>query len=169
MYVLFVLCLLMLLLIDWVDEQIKVQQTTIDTVCNTFAPPSNPVFELIPLDFAKYAKALYETMGSPIVFAENIWDIYRELVNHFKHLEDAIEFGEACQAYLQRIEEETQAQEALPPARIELLGGPKNINKDGYIFLGGVNHGRGMGELFSVFLYLDFINLIKTLPDTHCK
>ncbi len=52
------------------------------------------------LRFELYAQALYESIGSPVVNSENVWDIYRQLIHRFEHLDEAMEFMEECQVFL---------------------------------------------------------------------
>jgi hypothetical protein len=65
--------------------KVKVEQEAIDYVEQLYAPPDNPVFELVPATFAHYTQILYDKMGSPPGTGENVWDIYRELVNFTAH------------------------------------------------------------------------------------
>ena len=77
-----------------------VEQAVIDHVQNTFAPPNDLVFELVPPKYGQYATILYQSMGSPTINSENVWNIYWELLHQFEHLDNAVDFMEECQVYL---------------------------------------------------------------------
>ncbi|KDR77552.1 hypothetical protein GALMADRAFT_65908 [Galerina marginata CBS 339.88] len=124
--------------------KIQVEQAAIDHVRQAFAPPSDPVFELVPSEFGKYAGILYTSMGSPTVNSENVWDIYRELVHRFEHLDDAADFNEECQVYLDTLEDQSDIEIAVPPLGVELYGGIENPDTNGDYYMGGVNNGQGL-------------------------
>jgi len=104
--------------------QIGVEQAAIDHVRNNFAPPDDPVFELVPQEFGQYATILYQSMGIPVVNSENVWDIYCELHHRFEHLDDAVNFIEECQVYLDILDAQDNLDDSVPPVRRELYGGP---------------------------------------------
>ena len=54
----------------------------------------------MPPEFGEYEGILYESMGSPDINCENIWEIYRELIHRFEHLNEAVGFIEQLQVYL---------------------------------------------------------------------
>lgn len=119
-----------------------------------FAPPEDPVFQLVPPEFGKYAGILYESMGSPTIKSDNIWEIYRELLHRFEHLDDAVDFLEECLVYLDLIDKQINATELEPPSGAELYGGPDNLREDGTYYMGGVNNGRGPGKYLPLLLQL---------------
>jgi hypothetical protein len=84
-------------------------------------------------------------MGSPVVNSENVWDIYCELHHRFEHLDDAVNFIEECQVYLDILDAQDNLDDAVPPVGRELYGGPENRDADGAYYMGGVNNGRGLG------------------------
>lgn len=92
-------------------------------------------------------------MGSPTISSENVWDVYRELLYRFEHLDDAVEFLEQCETYIQEQEIEESLHEEMPPAGEELLGGFEENTEDGYFYMGGVNNGRGLGKNSQSNLY----------------
>ena len=128
-----------------ISLQIGVEQSAIDHVRNTFAPPNDPVFELVPPEFGQYADILYQSMGSPIINSENIWNIYRELIYRFEHLDDAVNFLEECQVYLNVLDDQANLDDEVPPAELEFYGGPDDQDADGNYYVGGVNNGRRLG------------------------
>jgi len=85
--------------------QIQVEQAAIDHVRQEFAPSDNLVFQLVPPEFGEYAGILSESMGSPDINSENIWEIYRELVYCFEHLDDTVDFIEQLQVYLNLLDD----------------------------------------------------------------
>lgn len=124
--------------------QIHVEQAAIDYVRQEFAPPDDPVFLLVPPEFELYAQALYESIGSPVVNSENVWDIYRQLIHRFEHLDEAMEFMEECQVFLSIWDDHDEV-EIGPPEGVELLGGLDHADTDGNYYMGGVNNGKGLG------------------------
>lgn len=131
-----------------ISFQIGVEQAAIDHVRNTYAPPNDPVFELVPPEFGQYASILYQSMGSPSINSDNVWNIYRELLHRFEHLDDAVNFLEECQVYLNILDDQVDLDDevAVPPTGIALYGGPDDQDADGNYYMGGVNNGRGLGK-----------------------
>ena len=84
-------------------------------------------------------------MGSPAINSENVWNIYRELLHWFEHLDDAVNFMEECQVYLDVLDNQVYLDDEVPPAGLDLYGGPDNQDADGNYYMGGVNNGRGLG------------------------
>jgi hypothetical protein len=87
-------------------------------------------------------------MGSPVVNRKNVWDIYSELLDRFEHLDEAVDFMEECEVYLQAMEAQINADDAVPPVGRELYGGIENPGPDGNYYMGGVNNGLGIGKFF---------------------
>jgi hypothetical protein len=124
-----------------------------------YAPPDDPVFELVPTTFAHYIQTLYENMGSPAVTGENVWDIYRGLVQRLEELQVAMDNlnADSDSDYLDCIDQ-WEVNEGLmegadeePPYPLidgqDLRGGYDNPREDGTVYLGGVNGGDGLGML----------------------
>ena len=44
-----------------------------------WAPPDDPVFQLIPLDFKPYVTRCFEELGKPVVDFHTFWDVYCKL------------------------------------------------------------------------------------------
>ena len=74
--------------------QIQVKKAAIDHVQQEFVPSDNPVFQLVPPELSEYAGILFESMGSPNINSENIWEMYCELVYCFEHLNNTVDFIE---------------------------------------------------------------------------
>jgi hypothetical protein len=136
--------------------QVKVEQEALDHVRQLYAPPDDPVFELVPPIFAAHADTLYEDMGRPEVTSRNVWEIYQgilqdlEVVQHASE-QDAQEYAECLeqwevQASLLEGDDENGRVIPYPPIDgQELLGGMDHPNADGDFYLGGVNNGQGLG------------------------
>ena len=53
-----------------------------------FAPPDDPVFELVPPYFAQRAKEFYGEAGMPEVNGDNAWEVYSDLLQFFRDIEE---------------------------------------------------------------------------------
>jgi hypothetical protein len=123
-----------------------------------YAPPEDPVFELVPATFAHYTQMMYDDMGSPAVTGENVWDIYRGLVQRLEELQDVMDYADYLDCIDQwevneNLKEGALAEEEPPYPLIDgqnLRGGYENPREDGTVYLGGVNGGDGLG----MFLYI---------------
>jgi hypothetical protein len=119
-----------------------------------YAPPDDPVFELVPATFAHYTQKIYDNMGSPAVTGETIWDIYRGLVQRLEELDSEATTTDYAD-YLDCIdqwevnENLMDGADAEPPYPLidgqDLRGGYENPHEDGSVYLGGVNGGDGLG------------------------
>jgi hypothetical protein len=49
---------------------------TFDKIEMKYAPPSNPIFELVPYGFLWQANTVWTAMGSPQPKFDNVWEIY---------------------------------------------------------------------------------------------
>ena len=58
-----------------------------------WAPPSDPVFCLVPSAFDEQISELYDKLGSPPVSINSFWEIYLHLLNSFHTL--SIDFSMA--------------------------------------------------------------------------
>ncbi|KAN0139571.1 hypothetical protein V8E53_002600 [Lactarius tabidus] len=59
-----------------VDYKIPIPPETFDKIERKYAPPSDPVFELVPYMFAQQANTVWTAMGSPQPKFDNTWEIY---------------------------------------------------------------------------------------------
>ena len=115
-----------------------------------FAPPTDPVFELVPPIFAQYAGSVYAQIGSPDINSENIWMVYRELILRLTEIAEA---GED-ENYIDSVEQweisenlqdrNVESQVVYPLIACREL--PSCQHEDGSIYLGGVNGGQGLGK-----------------------
>lgn len=51
----------------------------LDTAEKKWAPPDDPVFQLVPPSFEPYVNQCFEELGKPKVDIESFWDVYHEL------------------------------------------------------------------------------------------
>ena len=116
-----------------------------------YTPPDNPVFELVPTTFAHYIQTMYDEMGSPAVTGENVWDIYRRLVQRLEELQVAMDYADYldCIDQWEVNENLMEGADEEPPYPLidgrDLWGGYENPCEDGTVYLGGVNGGDGLG------------------------
>lgn len=60
-------------------RQIIAPGDMLDTAEEKWAPPNDPVFQLVPLDFESYVVRCFEELGELTVELESFWDVYRQL------------------------------------------------------------------------------------------
>ncbi|KAI9437089.1 hypothetical protein BJY52DRAFT_1130177, partial [Lactarius psammicola] len=65
------------------DYKIPVPPEVLDEIEKKYTPPNDPVFELVPCEFAVHANAVWTAMGSPQPQFHNAWEIYL-------HIRDAL-------------------------------------------------------------------------------
>jgi len=133
------------------NNQIKVDPQAIAAVRALWAPKEDPIFQLVPPEFAAIFERVYETLGRPVVTRKNAWDVYDKVLYRIRSEEMAAEFPPGYQdnwAYamggiidrnLPRPEPDLGLQEDTYP----LGGGRSARREDGSYYFGGVNHGRG--------------------------
>ena len=63
----------------------------------------------------------------------------------YVNLDDAVDFMEECQVYLNILDDQVNFDDEVPPAGLDLYGGPDNQDADGNYYMVGVNNGRGLG------------------------
>jgi hypothetical protein len=91
-------------------------------------PAKHPVFQLVPPAFEELAETAYTQLGRPPVSVDTFWDIYTQLLNHFRNLMhnmDLTHILASHQEITQNIENETIL---LPPGLKEL---PNDDDVDG--------------------------------------
>lgn len=74
--------------------QIPMPPEHIEQVRQRFAPPDDPVFELVPPMFDHHANILFESMGRPVINENNVWDVYNDLLHRFIHFEEVVQYIE---------------------------------------------------------------------------
>jgi hypothetical protein len=138
--------------------KVKVDPEAIQYVRERFAPPDDPVFELVPPLFAEYVGVIYAQMGSPEVKYATIWDIYLHIIEELQAVttrqadEDEDYFDAVDQWQVSEFLQDQDAECEVPYPLIEgreLRGGFENPGEDGSIYLGGVNRGRGLSMFIS--------------------
>ncbi|CAK5265456.1 unnamed protein product [Mycena citricolor] len=69
------------------DFKIKVDPIGIEKVRQMYAPPDHDVFLLVPPDFEIAILDIYAKLNSPIVDRDSCWDVYLQLLNRLKELD----------------------------------------------------------------------------------
>ena len=98
----------------------------------------------MPQEFGHYVTILYESIGSPTVDSESDC----EILQWFKHLDNAVNFLEECQVYLNILDDEQvnlDDEVMVPPPGIELYGGLDHQDADSNYYMRGVDNGCGLG------------------------
>ena len=104
-------------------------------MCSLYAPADDPVFELVPETFGQFADTLYKSMGCLVILWKNIWDIYKELLFRFKHLNEVTEAWE-IQVNLMDLDKDSGY--PLIAGQSDLLGGMDVIDQEDYSYYMGV-------------------------------
>ncbi|KAI9434815.1 hypothetical protein H4582DRAFT_1818292, partial [Lactarius indigo] len=68
------------------DYKIAVPLETFDEIERKYAPPNDPVFDLVPNAFAVRANAVWTDMGSPEPQFDNAWEIYLHIRNALRSM-----------------------------------------------------------------------------------
>ncbi len=132
----------------------------VDHVESLYAPPDDPVFDLVPPIFDHYAQVMYREMDAPTLTSENIWDVYCELLERLEALQaamddenyiDCIEQWEVNENLMGKGDPEDLQPYPLIDG-LDLRGGLDDPREDGSIYLGGINGGDGLGK-FSDYKY----------------
>ncbi|KAF8169351.1 hypothetical protein BJ912DRAFT_1025640 [Pholiota molesta] len=118
------------------DFKVIIDPEAIAFVREKFAPPSDPVFELVPPLFAQYAGQAYAQMGRPAL------EITMRRANEDEDYIDTVDQWQVTE-FLHNQDEEYELPYPLTNGR-ELFGGFENPREDGSVYLGGVNGGRGL-------------------------
>ncbi|KAH8984640.1 hypothetical protein EDB86DRAFT_2833457 [Lactarius hatsudake] len=58
------------------DYKISIPSEVLDKIEKKYAPPDDPIFELIPHTFVIHANVVWTAMGSPQLEFDNAWEIY---------------------------------------------------------------------------------------------
>lgn len=133
----------------------KVEPAAIEEMRKWYAPPNDRVFQLVPPSFEHFADILYQSMGSPTIQRETVWDIYRELLFQFSNFDQAVAFEGEWEEAL--VEEECDPEYGLLDGQANLLGGVDIHDEEGsYCYMGGVNNGAGLGRCKFVDISLFF-------------
>jgi hypothetical protein len=67
-------------------SQVLVSPELFDDMEQKWAPPSDPVFELVPSQFGQEAAAHYDTFRSPPVNSDSFWTVYSQLLHAFRNV-----------------------------------------------------------------------------------
>lgn len=105
------------------------------------------VFGLVPPIFAHYAGSAYAEIGSPDINSENIWMVYRELVQRLTEIAEAGEDENYVDSVDQwEISEILHDQNTVIYPFIAGQELPSHQHEDGSIYLGRVNGVQGLGS-----------------------
>ncbi|CAK5262397.1 unnamed protein product [Mycena citricolor] len=132
------------------DFKIKVKQEHINTVRQQYADPSHDIFQLVPPDFAQLIQSFYVDLGEPSITRETCWEIYRQLLRCFEHLDKVHNIDSSVDdmwgfALTQAENEYRNKMQPLPNLR-PLHGGEDIVGQDGGYYMGGVNGGNGLDD-----------------------
>jgi len=67
------------------DFKITVPDDVLEDAEAEYAPPSDPVFEIVPPAFQVHISSAYTTIGSPTITFDSFWNIYRQLRDAVDH------------------------------------------------------------------------------------
>ncbi|KAI9454642.1 hypothetical protein BJY52DRAFT_1205187 [Lactarius psammicola] len=71
------------------DYKIPVPPEVLDEIEKKYTPPNDPVFELVPCEFAVHANAVWTAMGSPQPQFHNAWEIYLHICDALRGIAQA--------------------------------------------------------------------------------
>ncbi|CAK5263848.1 unnamed protein product [Mycena citricolor] len=80
------------------DFKIKVDPIGIEKVRQMYAPPDHDVFLLVPPDFEIAILDIYAKLNSPIVDRDSCWDVYLQLLNCLKELDQLNDIDQSADA-----------------------------------------------------------------------
>ncbi|KAE9383395.1 hypothetical protein BT96DRAFT_1009240 [Gymnopus androsaceus JB14] len=70
------------------DFTIKVPEDLFDEMEAKYAPPEDPALQLTPPEFQALADMAYQRLGSPVVRLENLWNVYIDMLQALRQLEE---------------------------------------------------------------------------------
>jgi hypothetical protein len=101
-----------------------------------WAPPDDPVFQLVPPAFEMQAQKLYTNIGRTPVSSKNIWQIYTSLLSAFRLIND----DPALATLLAAPIDDGEDMVPLLPGLRELRHGDNVLGAHGYHYMGGLNN-----------------------------
>ncbi|KAJ7466375.1 hypothetical protein FB451DRAFT_1340589 [Mycena latifolia] len=130
------------------DFKIQVQSGAIKEVRDLYAPQDHKVFQLVPPDFNEIIVGMYAEIGKPPVTRESCWDIYLQLLNDFRALDEAHNVphdldAEWGYALAMAGDEHAEKMELIPDLQ-PLRNGDSVVGPSGSYYMGGVNNGQGL-------------------------
>ncbi|KZT10115.1 uncharacterized protein LAESUDRAFT_810391 [Laetiporus sulphureus 93-53] len=111
-----------------VDFKVNAPADLIDEVERQWAPPTHPIFELVPSAFEEHAQTIYNEIGRPGVHGESFWDVYLQMLDHFNRLQGNAELSAA-------IAEHAATFDRLMNEKIEVLPGLRDL-RNGDVLIG---------------------------------
>ncbi|KAF8164948.1 hypothetical protein B0H34DRAFT_779969 [Crassisporium funariophilum] len=107
-----------------------------DEVEKEWAPPDDPVFQLVPPNFGEQALALYASIGSPLVSSLTFWAVYSDLLDAFLALPHDPGFAAALLMADQGEEHDVPIMAGL----WELQHSDNVVGPYGYVYMGGLDN-----------------------------
>ncbi|KAK7041035.1 hypothetical protein R3P38DRAFT_2512453 [Favolaschia claudopus] len=118
------------------NYKIEVTPEKFDEMEAKWAPPDDPVFQLVPPLFKSQVERLQLQLGTPEVTGDNLWDVYSQLLTAFESMALEDEFMSAIEGADDHFE-----------SSIELLEGQKDLPQGaaaggnwGYEYYGGLTN-----------------------------
>ncbi|KAF8151403.1 hypothetical protein B0H34DRAFT_755565 [Crassisporium funariophilum] len=107
-----------------------------DEVEKEWAPPDDPVFQLVPPTFGEQASALYASIGSPSVSSLTFWAVYSDLLDAFL----ALPHDPAFAAALLMADQGEEHDVPIMVGILELRHGDNVVGPYGYVYMGGLDN-----------------------------
>jgi hypothetical protein len=98
----------------------------------TWAPPSNPIFKLVPDAFDQQASAIYAEIGSPAISIKSFWIVYSGMLSAF-----TAEIQNGLSDEIRHADDDFEEDAAALPNQANLP--EANISDLGYAYLGGLS------------------------------
>ena len=102
-----------------------------------YAPPDDPVFQLVPPSFHDYVTNLYSKIGQPAVTVDTFWTIYRTLLKKLQESRDET-LTEVVTTYSALPNQEPEEMPLLPNMKPFRQGQPLIIEGK-YAYIGGLD------------------------------
>ncbi|KAF8232648.1 hypothetical protein L208DRAFT_1271005, partial [Tricholoma matsutake] len=118
------------------DFKVVISPKLFDEMEQEWAPPSDPVFQLVPVTFAEQATMLYHALGQPAVSCITFWTVYQELLAAFLRLPADPQLAEALLMADEGVEVEVPVLTGLR----ELQHGDNVVGEHGYMYCGGLEN-----------------------------
>ncbi|KAG6818632.1 hypothetical protein H0H93_003299 [Arthromyces matolae] len=117
-----------------------------DEIEQEWAPPNDPVFQLVPTAFNTRASMLYSALGQPNVSSDTFWDVYKALLAAFREQPHDAQIESALLEANRGEEDEVP----LLPGLRDLRPGDSVIGSHGFYYYGGLENPPQMNEDESV-------------------
>jgi hypothetical protein len=124
--------------------QVLVSHELFDEMEQKWAPPDDPVFELVPPLFNTQANAIYVLIGKPPVTSKSFWDVYSKLLQAFRTLPPDSAVTEFLSGHV--IRDDCEEVPLLPGLK-ELRNGDRVVGAHGYHNTGGTPSDDDNGDV----------------------